>query len=279
MHPDGACGGASSICNGNVETFTPNGHGGYDYNSQPYTGYNTSSGGGTASTTSTGTLYDSQGSTTSAGVPVPGPVPYYDPTWANDPQVMNWANTAGHGLENFLFGIGLPFTNLLDITSALYTPACAVEGQCLTDRYKAWGKGHGLSPDSNTAGIGAAIGSLGAGGGKAVPEEVPMKPGYEPAPFNPKDPYSPESVQKRQDYNKELYQPSTADRAGELGYHTAIKANRAPFHSHGQDVYFNGKNYITRDVDGHNVTDGWKMFNRQGRRIGTYDPDLNYLKP
>ncbi|WP_456340667.1 RHS repeat-associated core domain-containing protein [Streptomyces mirabilis] len=127
-------------------------------------------GGGTASTTSTGTLYDSRGSTTSAGVPVPGPVPYYDPTWANDPAVMNWANTAGHGLENFLFGIGLPFTNLLDITSALYTPACVVEGQCLTDRYKAWGKGHGLSPDSNTAGIGAAIGAIASGKLPSAPE-------------------------------------------------------------------------------------------------------------
>jgi hypothetical protein len=85
---------------------------------------------------------------------------------------MNWATTAGHGLKNFLFGIGLPFTNLLDITSALYTPACVVEGQCLTDRYKAWGEDHGLSPGSNTAGLGAAIGSLGVGGGgKELREE------------------------------------------------------------------------------------------------------------
>lgn len=60
---------------------------------------------------------------------------------------------------------------------------------------------------------------------------------------------------------------------------TAIKANRAPFHSHGQEVFSNGKNYITPDIDGHDVTGGWKVFNRQGRRIGTYDPDLNYLKP
>ncbi|MGW0837337.1 RHS repeat-associated core domain-containing protein [Streptomyces prunicolor] len=236
---------------------------------------------GTAATSNTGTLYDSQGSTTSAGVPIPAAVPYYDPTWANDPKVMNWANHSGRGLQNFLFGIGLPFTTLLDITSALYTPACAVEGQCLTDRYKAWGAKHGLNPDSNAAGVGAAIGSVAAGGGGKAgppPEEVPMKPGYKPAPFNPEDPYSPESVKARQDYNEKLYN-STADRAASLGYNKTIKANRAPFHSHGQDVYFNGKNYITRDVDGHNVTDGWKMFNRQGRRIGTYDPDLNYLKP
>ena len=44
-------------------------------------------------------------------------------------------------------------------------------------------------------------------------------------------------------------------------------------------MFFNGKNYITRDNTSHNVTDGWKMFNRRGQRIGTYDPDLNYLKP
>jgi RHS repeat-associated protein len=64
MHPDGACGGASSVCNGNVETFTPNRHGGYDYHSQPYTGVKTGS--GTASTTSTGhTGHTSSGVATS----------------------------------------------------------------------------------------------------------------------------------------------------------------------------------------------------------------------
>ncbi|MFJ9564973.1 RHS repeat-associated core domain-containing protein [Streptomyces fuscichromogenes] len=164
----------------------------------PSTSGGTSTGGsGTASTNSTGTLYDSQGSTTSAGVPVPGAVPYYDPTWANDPVMMNWANIAGHGVENFLFGIGLPFTTLLDFTSGLYTPACAVEGQCLTDRYKAWGTDHGLHPDSDAAGLGAAVGSLGTGGGKGespgavLEEHDPVSPAFK------NDPYHPDVVEER----------------------------------------------------------------------------------
>ncbi|MET7671839.1 toxin C-terminal domain-containing protein [Micromonospora luteifusca] len=60
--------------------------------------------------------------------------------------------------------------------------------------------------------------------------------------------------------------------------HETSSSSKAPFNSHGQTVFSNGKNYITRDIDGHNVTVGWKMFNRQGQRIGTYDADLNYLK-
>jgi hypothetical protein len=73
-------------------------------------------------------------------------------------------------------------------------------------------------------------------------------------------------------------EPSVTDRATALGYDRRIPAQRAPFNSHGQPVYFDGKNYITRDVDGHNVSDGWKMFNKRGQRIGTYDADLNYVK-
>lgn len=145
-----------------------------------------------------------------------------------------------------------------------------------------WGTKHGLSPDSNSSGLGAAIGSLGVGAGKGAtpPEEVPMKPGYKPAPFNPKDPYSPESVKARQKYNEQhLYKRTTADRAADLGYTKAIKSNKTDIDSHGQDVYYDGKTYISPDVDGHNVTNGWKMFDRRGRRVGTYDSDLNYLKP
>ncbi|MFD7939027.1 RHS repeat-associated core domain-containing protein [Streptomyces sp. NPDC059755] len=240
-------------------------------------------GGGTASLTSTGTLLDSAGSTTSAGVPVPSPLPYFDPRWSSDPGVMSWAYTAGHEVENLFFGMGLPFLPLLDVASGLFTPTCVVEGQCLTERYIAWGESHGLNPDSGAAALGAAVAGKGRGKGKtptssAIPEELPMKPGYKPAPFIPKDPYSPESVKDRQKYNESIYPVSTADRAAQLGYHTVIKANRVEFDTHKQDAYFNGKNYISPDVDGHNVTNGWKMFNRQGRRIGTYDSELNYLK-
>ncbi|MFF2020637.1 polymorphic toxin-type HINT domain-containing protein [Streptomyces sp. NPDC058171] len=102
--------------------------------------------------------------------------------------------------------------------------------------------------------------------------------GYTSSPALKGDPYHPDSVAARSQQNRELYAGTVGDRAGALGYRTRIPAQKAPFNSHGQVVFSNGKNYITPDVDGHNVSDGWKMFNRKGQRIGTYDPDLNYLK-
>jgi hypothetical protein len=65
-----------------------------------------------------------------------------------------------------------------------------------------------------------------------------------------------------------------AAQANKLGYNKRIPAQKAPFDSHGQVVYSDGDNYITPDVDSHNVTNGWKMFNRRGQRVGTYDWDL-----
>ncbi|WP_179108725.1 hemagglutinin repeat-containing protein [Rodentibacter caecimuris] len=70
----------------------------------------------------------------------------------------------------------------------------------------------------------------------------------------------------------------TIEVAEKLGYKNRIPPQKAPFNSHGQPVYWNGKNYITPDVDGHNVTDGWKMFDRRGNRLGTFDKDLNRIK-
>ncbi|BAT34201.1 hypothetical protein D9M08_09670 [Escherichia albertii] len=39
-----------------------------------------------------------------------------------------------------------------------------------------------------------------------------------------------------------------------------------------------GKNHIIPDVDSHNVTNGWKIFDRKGNRTGTYDDKLNRIK-
>jgi intein/homing endonuclease len=101
-------------------------------------------------------------------------------------------------------------------------------------------------------------------------------PNRKPAPFLPDDPYSPESVANRQregqDYYGNVFDPQAV--AKELGYTTRIPAQKAPFDSHGQTVFSNGKNYISRDIDSHNVTNGWKMFNKKGERIGTYSSDL-----
>ncbi|CAI1694518.1 Uncharacterised protein [Serratia quinivorans] len=66
--------------------------------------------------------------------------------------------------------------------------------------------------------------------------------------------------------------------AGKLGFDQKIPAPKVPFNSHGQPAFFDGKTYITPDVDSHNVTNGWKMFDRKGKRIGTYDSDLNRIK-
>jgi hypothetical protein len=63
--------------------------------------------------------------------------------------------------------------------------------------------------------------------------------------------------------------------ANALGYSSRIPPQKAPFDSHGQPVFSNGKNYISPDVDSHNVTNGWKMFDRKGRRIGTYNSDFS----
>ncbi|WP_308168581.1 toxin C-terminal domain-containing protein [Cedecea davisae] len=63
-----------------------------------------------------------------------------------------------------------------------------------------------------------------------------------------------------------------------LGYNQRLGPNKAPFNSHGQPAFFNGKDYITPDVDGHNVSDGWKKFSKKGVRLGTYDKDLNRIK-
>jgi hypothetical protein len=102
--------------------------------------------------------------------------------------------------------------------------------------------------------------------------------GYKSAPALKGDPYHPDSVAARSTANQELYAATSRDRAATLGYTTRISAQKAPFDSHGQEVFTNGKSYITPDVDGHNVTNGWKMFNRRGVRIGTYNSELNYVK-
>ncbi len=56
------------------------------------------------------------------------------------------------------------------------------------------------------------------------------------------------------------------DLAEYLGYR---RVRGAPFSSHGQSVFWNGKNYITQDID--SLGGVWKMFNRAGERLGTFD--------
>ncbi|CDL86405.1 toxin C-terminal domain-containing protein [Xenorhabdus cabanillasii] len=65
-----------------------------------------------------------------------------------------------------------------------------------------------------------------------------------------------------------------------MGYDQRIPAQKAPFNSHEQTVFYNRKtkNYITPDVDGHNITNSWKMMDKKGKRMGTYDSELNRIK-
>jgi hypothetical protein len=118
----------------------------------------------------------------------------------------------------------------------------------------------------------------GAGDTAAANKLRDLPEGYESTPALKGDPYHPDSVAARSTVNRELYGPTTRDRAAALGYTARVSAQKAPFDSHGQEAFTNGKNYITPDVDGHNVTNGWKMFNRRGVRIGTYDSELTYVK-
>jgi hypothetical protein len=64
--------------------------------------------------------------------------------------------------------------------------------------------------------------------------------------------------------------------AGSLGFSRRIPPQKAPFDSHGQQIFYDGKKYITRDIDAHNGG-VWKMFDRKGRRLGTFDKNLNKI--
>jgi filamentous hemagglutinin len=55
-----------------------------------------------------------------------------------------------------------------------------------------------------------------------------------------------------------------------------IPPQKAPFNSHGRPVFYNGRNYISPDVDMHSGG-VWNMFDRRGNRIGTYDANLNRI--
>jgi hypothetical protein len=115
-------------------------------------------------------------------------------------------------------------------------------------------------------------------GTSALLDDYELPQGYTSSPALKRDPYHPDSVAGRSVANRELYAATSRDKAASLGYTTRIPAQKVPFDSHGQDAFTNGKTYITPDIDGHNVTNGWKMLNRRGKRIGTYDFELKHVK-
>ena len=115
-------------------------------------------------------------------------------------------------------------------------------------------------------------------GTSALVHDYKLPQGYTSSPALKRDPYHPDSVAGRSVANRELYAATSRDQAAFLGYTKRIPAQKVFFDSHGQDAFTNGKTYITPDIDGHNVTSGWKMFNRRGVRLGTYDFELNHVK-
>ena len=130
------------------------------------------------------------------------------------------------------------------------------------------------SPDDKATTLGhltlpaVSLGVTVAGVARGLVKGSLAKPGLEG------DPWSPRMVLERQGT---LAQPNGPLAAQALGYGQRIPTQKAPFPSHGAEVYSNGKNYITPDVDVHSGG-VWKMFDRRGNRLGTYDADLNRMK-
>jgi hypothetical protein len=68
-----------------------------------------------------------------------------------------------------------------------------------------------------------------------------------------------------------------------IGAAEALGYRQTNHRSHGQPVFTNGSTFITPDVDGHNVSGGWKMaataegLRSKMTRMGTYGPDLTRI--
>jgi RHS repeat-associated protein len=60
-------------------------------------------------------------------------------------------------------------------------------------------------------------------------------------------------------------------KAKELGF---TEAKDAPFNSRNQLTFKSGNKWISPDVDGHSGFQTWKMFDRSGNRLGTYNTNL-----
>jgi RHS repeat-associated protein len=72
-------------------------------------------------------------------------------------------------------------------------------------------------------------------------------------------------------YRAELTGSRLGQEAARNGFDKVVKD--PPFNPHGQKVFTDGKSFLTRDVDSHSGG-VWKMFDRSGNRIGTFDQNL-----
>lgn len=69
-----------------------------------------------------------------------------------------------------------------------------------------------------------------------------------------------------------------SESARQLGFTNRVRYGNYPFDSHGQPVFTDGRTFLSPDWDSHNGG-VWKMFDRNGRRLGTYDANLNWIAP
>ncbi|MEZ4299423.1 MAG: toxin C-terminal domain-containing protein [Polyangiaceae bacterium] len=101
-----------------------------------------------------------------------------------------------------------------------------------------------------------------------------LQPGVsKAAPAVEGNPWHPAEVAKRQGIVVQENGPLSAKAAG---FPRRVAPKEAPFNSHGQESYTDGNRYITPDVDGHNGGT-WKMFDRKGNRVGTYNTDMEKI--
>jgi hypothetical protein len=146
---------------------------------------------------------------------------------------------------------------LLDVDAA----ACA-EGEPDRCAWLAIGFFPGVGKAGKALKYGDDVADVARVGGK----ENRLAEGHTSSPALRGDPYHPDVVDARSAYNRSLYGPGPADRARDFGF-----SRKEKFRSHGAPVFSNKNRtfYISPDVDEHNVTLGWKMFDRNMNRIGT----------
>ncbi|MGH7193161.1 MAG: toxin C-terminal domain-containing protein [Candidatus Saccharimonadales bacterium] len=102
-------------------------------------------------------------------------------------------------------------------------------------------------------------------------EQHPKSPALEESPWHPT-----QVELRRIQWRNELRKQPLQEAAIRLGYVRRIPPQKAPFNSHGQEIYSDGVAFITPDVDSH--TGGvWKKFDAKGRRLGTYDEQMNRI--
>jgi len=148
------------------------------------------------------------------------------------------------------------------------------------------GAGAVLSTGVETAGVGAAAGLVvglhGAGIGATAAYDV----SWALEKLYRLNASASSSADGRTSPQEKKFEPLANTKAGK----EAVEQSRLPKgfkktkefgKQHGQEVYKKGNRYYSKDIDEHNIKDGWKVFRKIGNRlvrIGTADKDLKIFK-